>query len=230
VIAADLISLATYNPAQNATFRTWLAGVRTETLDGRTLISTHEGRPNNWGTHAGAARVAADRYLGDTADLNRAWAVFQGWVGNRSAYASFDYDDDQTWQCTPSAPVGVNAACTRGGHNLDGALPDDMRRGGSYTWPPQHTGYAWEALQGAVVQAVLLQRAGKPALSAQSSAILRAARFLERLDAEQGGWWAEGDDSWLPFLLNGAYGTHFATGQVGKQGKNMAWTEWSHAP
>ena len=32
-----------------------------------TLVSTHENRPNNWGTHAGAARAAVARYLGDSA-------------------------------------------------------------------------------------------------------------------------------------------------------------------
>lgn len=224
VIAADLIKLGEYDPAGDQRFRAWLSAVRRSTLDGKTLISTHEDRPNNWGTHAGASRVAVDLYLGDTADLARAWKVFQGWTGNRAAYAGFKYGD-LSWQCDSAKPVGVNGACASGGHNLDGALPDDMRRGGSYTWPPGETGYAWEAMQGAVVQAVLLERAGFPALQEQNQAILRAAQFLSRLDQEQGGWWAEGDDSWQPYLLNAVYNVSFPTGEVGKQGKGMAW-EW----
>jgi hypothetical protein len=42
VIAADLIDLKTYDAAKDRQFRAWLSGVRHETLDGRTLISTHE--------------------------------------------------------------------------------------------------------------------------------------------------------------------------------------------
>lgn len=48
IIAADLIDLKGYDPAGEQRFREWLAGVRYANLDGRTLISTHEKRPNNW--------------------------------------------------------------------------------------------------------------------------------------------------------------------------------------
>jgi len=89
VIAADLIDLRGMDAAQEQKFRTWLTAVRNEVLDGQTLIVTHEKRPNNWGTHAGASRVAVDMYLGDTADLDRAAKVFKGWLGDRSAYSSF---------------------------------------------------------------------------------------------------------------------------------------------
>jgi hypothetical protein len=89
VIAADLIDLQGYNASDDARFRAWLSGIRNTSLGGLTLISTHEQRPNNWGTYAGAARIAADVYLGDTADLARAAKVFQGWLGNRAAYSGF---------------------------------------------------------------------------------------------------------------------------------------------
>lgn len=226
IIAADIIDLHSYNPAGDARFRTWLAQVRNETLDGKTLIETHETRPNNWGTHAGASRVAIDRYIGDTADLARAAQVFEGWLGNRARYAGFTYGDT-SWQCDSANPVGVNGPCMRDGHNLDGALPDDLRRGGSYHWPPAYTGYAWEGLQGATVQAELLERAGYPAWQWQNNALLRATQFLQRLNQEQGGWWATGDDTWQPWLINHAYGTSFPTEQA-NPGKNMAWTDWMY--
>jgi hypothetical protein len=111
--------------------------VRTETLDGKTLINTHEIRPNNWGTHAGASRVATDLYLGDKADLAKAAQVFKGWLGDRSAYAGFTYGD-LAWQADPSKPVGINPkGATRNGHLIDGVLPDDQRRAGGFSWPPQ---------------------------------------------------------------------------------------------
>ncbi|OGC02362.1 hypothetical protein A2V82_12400, partial [candidate division KSB1 bacterium RBG_16_48_16] len=43
---------------------------------------------------------------------------------------------------------------------IDGVIPDDMRRGGSFQFPPASTGYPWEGLQGVVAQAEILSRAG----------------------------------------------------------------------
>ena len=61
VIAADLVGLS---PAADEIFRAWLLAVRDADLQGRTLRLTHEDRPNNWGTDAGATRSA--RRSGDT--------------------------------------------------------------------------------------------------------------------------------------------------------------------
>src|SRR6185295_5158219 len=158
--------------------RSWLAAVRTENLDGKTLISTHDVRPNNWGTHAGASRVAADLYLGDKADLAKAAQVFKGWLGDRTAYAGFTYGDT-SWQADPSKPVGINPkGATKSGHNIDGVLPDDQRRAGGFTWPAPSENYVWEALQGALAQAVILDRAGYAAFEWQDQALLRAVTWL----------------------------------------------------
>jgi hypothetical protein len=51
VVAADLIDLKNYDPTfDNNSFRPWLRRTLTEDLSGKTLISTHEDRPNNWGS------------------------------------------------------------------------------------------------------------------------------------------------------------------------------------
>ena len=107
VIAADLINLKSYDTAKESQFRSWLSSVRSASLDGDTLISTAELRPNNWGTHAGAARVAADIYLGDVGDLARAVQVFKGWLGDRSQYSGFKFGD-MSWQADPANPVGID--------------------------------------------------------------------------------------------------------------------------
>jgi hypothetical protein len=227
VVAADLIDLRSYNSSMDSRFRTWLSGVRRASLDGGTLISTHEQRPNNWGTHAGASRIAADIYLRDSADLSRAAAVFKGWLGDRSAYAGFKFGD-LSWQANPSAPVGVNpAGAVKSGHSIDGALPDDMRRGCSFQWPPCKTNYAWGAMEGAVAQARLLSRAGFDSWNWQNRAMFRAAQFLYNLDNEVGGWWAEGDDEWQPWAINAAYGSAFPARSPARSGKNMGWTDWT---
>lgn len=224
IIAADLIDLRTYSPARHAAFSAWLNSVRRETLDGMTLISTHEKRPNNWGTHAGASRVAADIYLGDTTDLNRAAQVFKGWLGDRSAYSGFKYGE-LSWQCNQSAPVGVNPACSA---QKGGAMPDDMRRGGSFRYPPSRTNYAWGALQGATVQAYLLERAGFGVIASSDRAICRAPAYLWQLHTQFGGWWATGDDTWQPHLINQMCGTSYPETLPARPGKNMGWTDYTH--
>ena len=228
VIAADLVGLGAHDGGLDARFREWLRGVRTATLDGDTLVSTHELRPNNWGTMAGAARIAASAYLGDTADLQRAASVFRGWLGDRGAYAGFEFGD-LSYQADPGAPVGVNAAgAAKQGVSIDGALPDDMRRGCPFQPQPCPTDYAWEAMQGAVVQAELLFRAGYDSWGWSDQALLRAAHYLQRLDAQHGGWWARGDDTWQPWLINRAYGTSLPATSPSSPGKVMGFSDWTH--
>lgn len=223
VIAADLVDLRTFAPSLDSQFRNRIAALRTKSLDGRTLVSTHEDRPNNWGTMAGASRAAVSAYLGDSADLLRTATVFRGYLGDRSAYASFAYGD-LSWQCDSSKPVGVNPACTKAGQNIGGSMPDDQRRGGSYRWPPPETGYPWEGLQGAVTQAELLHRQGYPAWEWENRAVCRAVQFLYSI-----GWQPSGDDVWQIPLVNARCGTTYATSGLGTPGKINGWTFWTHS-
>ncbi len=229
VIAADLVNLRMYDPGRNGQFTDWLRRVRNESLHDLTLVSTHEIRPNNWGTHAGASRAAIDVYLGDRADLERTALVFRGWLGDRSAYAGFRYGK-LDWQADPAQPVPVNpSGASRQGHLIDGALPAEMRRGGSYQFPPKHTEYPWGALAGAVVQAEILSRQGFDTWNWSDQALRRAVEFLDSVDRQYRGWWAENDDAWIPWLVNARYGTDFRTAPAVLPGKNMGWTDWTHA-
>jgi hypothetical protein len=221
VVAADLVGL----PADvDLRFRPWLAAVRHASFDDLTVISTHEKRPNNWGTHAGAARIAAALYLGDFADLERAATVFRGWLGDRTAYAGFNFDDDLSWQCDPLNPVPVNPpGCLIAGFPADGVLAEDQRRAGSFVWPPPQEDYVWEALQGAVAQAWMLERAGYPAFDWQNQALLRAVTWLHL----QANFPAEGDDTGIPWLINHIYGASFPTFSPARPGKNgVGFYEW----
>lgn len=226
VIAADLVDLPAADPSfdQN-TFRPWLRSLLSMTLDGRTLVSTHEDRPNNWGTHAGAARAAIAGYLGDGAQLARTALVFRGYLGDRAAYTGFEFGE-LSWQCDPLRPVGVNPPCSRLGIDIDGVLPDDMRRGGPLQWPPVSTGYPWEGMQGAVLQAELLRVQGYDAWSWSNRALLRATRFLY----ERAGWPATGDDEWQPWLIDKRYGTSYRGPAPARSGKNFGFTDWLYGP
>lgn len=223
VIAADLINLPEADPALDDRFRGWLSLVLSEKMeDDRSLQQTHEIRPNNWGTHAGASRSAIALYLGDTAELERAAQVFKGWLGDRTAYTGFEFGR-LDWQADPDNPVGINPpGASKEGHEIGGALPDEMRRGGRFRWPPRKTGYAWEGLQGAIVLAQILSRAGYPAWQWENQALLRAVQFLYDI-----GWPAEGDDEWQIWLINHAYNTNFPAHTPTNPGKNMGWTDWA---
>jgi hypothetical protein len=224
VIAADLINLKQFRAADDTRFRTWLSGVRRETLDGMTLIECHEKRPNNWGTHCGSSRAAADVYLGDTADLARTAQVFKGFLGDRASYASFTYGE-LDWQCNPSTPVGINpVGCTKNGQNIDGVIPDDQRRSGGFSWPPPKANYVYGNLSGAITQANILHNAGYDAWNWQSQALKRAYVWLHT----QANFTASGDDAWQPHLVNYIYGTSFPASAGSGAGKHMGWTDWTH--
>ena len=222
VIAADLIDLNNYDPAfDTGVFRPWLRKLLTENLDGRTLQSTHEDRPNNWGTHAGASRAAVARYLGDSAELARTAQVFKGYLGDRTSYAGFSYGD-LAWQCDPANPVGVNPkGCVKNGVVIDGVTPDDLRRGGGFQWPPAPTGYAWEGMQGVLLQALILDRAGYDPFAWEDKAIARAAAFL----FDRAKWVPGGDDTWQTWVINHVYGTSYPT-SAARAGKNTGFTDW----
>jgi len=230
VVAADLIGLKNYDPALDRSFREKLRVLRTTfTSEGPSnLIECHEKRPNNWGTHCGATRAAIAAYLGDTADLARTAKVLKGFLGDRASYAGFNFggpENNLTWHCDPTRPVGINpAACVRNGRVIDGVLPDDQRRAGTYTWPAPQENYVWEALQGVIGQALILSRAGYPVWDWENRAILRAVKWLYDVN----GYPAEGDDTWMPHVVNRAYGTSFAAQVPARPGKNFGWTDWTH--
>lgn len=221
VISADLVGLP---PDKDGPVRAWLRSTLTEVLDGMTLRSTHEGRPNNWGTMAGASRAAVAAYLGDGAELDKTAQVFEGWLGDRSAYAGFKFGD-LSWQCNSTKPVGINAkGCQKSGHTIDGVLPDDQRRTGSFSWPPPKANYVYGALGGALVQAVILYRAGYNTFDWSNQALLRAYQWLDT----QAHYYPTGDDDWQMPLVDSIYGTSLWDGGTTNPGKVMAWTDWTH--
>lgn len=225
VIAADLVELPEEDEQR---FKSWLRDCLAYQFEsGKTLRSTHETRPNNWGTLAGASRLAAAMYLGDIEEVKQCAEVFKGWLGDREIYAGFEYKD-RSWQANPTKPVGINPqGAEKRGHSIDGVLPDDQRRGGSFTWPPPKENYAYTALQGAVAQAVMLERCGYNVWEWEDRALLRTLEWLYNV-AE---YPAEGNDMWMPFVINAAYDdTSFPTPSPTKPGKNTGWADWTHTP
>jgi len=231
VIAADLIDFATFDPAREAEFRAWLTAVRFEEFSDGSIVSEDRKRANNHGRLAGASRLAASLYLGDSADLAEAIAIFKGWLGDEGSYDGFSWRNDLSWQADATNPVGINpAGATRGGFSIDGAQPEEMRRGCQFTVPPCPTSYPWENSSAVFLVAEILDRQGHDAWGWEDQALLRAADFLHELDVAYGGWWADGDDVWQPWLINHAYGTSYPTEPVERMGKTFAWSDWLWGP
>ncbi len=222
IIAADLVGLP---PAEDALFRDWLHSLLTEKMsDNRSLVDCHEQRPNNWGTHAGGSRAALAAYLEDWDELGRVAQVFKGYLGDRTSYANFIYGD-LDWQADASRPVGVNpAGAMIQGHNVDGVPPDDQRRSGDFTWPPPKEGYVYEAMQGALLQAVILHRAGYDVWNWEDRALLRIFTWLHNV----ADYPSTGDDTWEAFIINYFYGTDFPTPTASWSGKNVSRACWTH--
>ena len=228
VIAADLIDLKSFDPKRDSAFRSKLRELRIAYAPGGgvdNLIECHEQRPNNWGNHCGATRAAIAAYLGDKADLDRTAKVFKGYLGDRSSYAGFKYGSDLTWQCDRNKPVGINPkGCVKNGQSLDGVLPDDQRRGGSFQSLPVKENYVWEGLQGAHAQAVILSRQGDDVWNWEDKALLRAVTWLH----EKNHFPAASDDTWQPHVTNYYYGKNFPAPVPARSGKNIGWTDWTH--
>ena len=221
-VAADLVSY------QETNFKNFLSGIRRRVnSEGRSLVTCHEIRPNNWGTMCGASRIAIDVYLGDQSDLERAAKVFKGYLGDRSSYAGFIFQSGAfTWMCDPANPRPVNpAGCSKNSHDLSGAPVDDVQRGGNYTWPPNPTNYAWGGFSAAVAQAEMLSRAGYPAYDWENQAIRRGMNFLETAMISSG----HNSTDWMPWVVKYHYGANFQVKTLTGWGRLMGWADWTHA-
>lgn len=231
VIAADVIDLKTVNPTVDASFRSFIRNwvFVDNSLSGHSggdgAHGTAEKSANNWGGMCRAAYSVTARYLGDSVALDNVTKWHKGFLGDRATYSGLVYSTT-TWHADASAKLGINAkGATIAGNNVDGVIPEDQRRTGDYAWPAPQGHYPWEALQGALLTDVVLQRAGKITPNYQDSAMVRAYNWLYTVNSNP----ASGDDTYQMWIVNKVYGTSFPT-QVGvSAGKNMAWTDWTHA-
>lgn len=231
VMAADFIDL---DGDDDATFRAWLSDIRTRNLGGhgrwQTLTRTHEDAPNNWGSFAGASRIAASLYLGDGRDVARAAIILRGFLGERDLYSTFQpVEAAESWACRPEAYTPVNGPCVRGGIDLNGAIVRDIDRGGDRQWPPGRIGigYTLESFQGLIVQAELLTVNGYGDVwSWSDSALRRAAEFVTRSGRDGGPTWNNSEISQhVPWLLNARYDLGLPTRPAG-QGRVFGYTDW----
>lgn len=224
-IAADLVGYRT--AAFEKKMRDMAETYKCSQLN-KTLLEMYKMRPNNWGSQAFGSLTAIYRYLGDTRKLQEVRTHYVLSVNGRMPSSAIF--GSLSWQCNSSDPRWINkkgCVITCGSSvNVDGIIPDDMRRGGSCQPNPLHTGYPWEGLQGFTMAARILDRAGLGIWQEGDRAICRAASALQ--DGRFGSAWrATGDDEWqLPFLDNGCgtnWSASYGTSRKWTAGKNTGW-------
>ncbi len=191
-----------------------------------TLLEMYLKRPNNWGAMAFGSLAAIYRYLGDTQKLQLIRNHYvQNVVGPMPA--TTDYDKDLSWQCKENDPRLINPVnCVKvcGGKlvNVEGIIPDDMRRGASCQADPAYTNYPWGQLEGLTMAGRILERAGMPIWSVGDNAICRAATVLQ--EARFGAQWrAEGDDRWQLPILDKACGKNWKASYTKPEDKAGLW-------
>jgi hypothetical protein len=252
VIAADVMGLRADGDPESAGTRveTWIRGFETERL-----ADNNTGEPipvipfasgSNASAQEGAAYVAVAAYLGDRAALERAWDAFRTYLCDPSApdreridlhrgvEAGWAYDDRHPCAVDPAgAAKRVPPGRPGAGQlvQLDGAIINDMARGGDLAWPPGTTQYPWVGLEGLVPAAVMLDRAGYPALTVADGAVLRAVRYLRDLELSTGSgtWFRERRCNEIIQLVNVAYGVHFRVDLPAGGGRTVGYTDWTHA-
>jgi hypothetical protein len=236
VLAADFAEL---NGTPDATFRAWLTTIRRKIIGGHgvwdSLFRTHVRSATNWGAYAGASRIAASLYLGDTADVTAASKITAGFLGSRTAYRFTDRMSwaALSWSCAPSIYTPVNGVCKKGVINVSGAVIADISRGGSLRWPPGSTGvqYQLDSIQGVGMQVELLYQNGYPtAWGWTASAVKRMADLVTRSKSGGGTGWNETTASrQMPWLLNRRYGMSIPRRSSG-MGRSIGFTDWLWGP
>jgi hypothetical protein len=229
VIAADLIGYR--EPA----FLEWLHHARLRTTGGhfrwRTLYGTAGETANNYGTFALASLIAADRFLGDEVGLERSWRIFSGYG------IPFGYPFEKTadwsveYSCVGSdperpdlLPIAINPPdCTRWGGEIVGMPVEDAAR--AQDFPRPHAGYVNEAMQGYVLQALLLARAGYDAWEVNDQQVRRVADYQVRWRI----WNTHPTGYYAAWLVNHAYGTDYAAKSPTSGGRIFGWTDWLYS-
>jgi pectate lyase len=233
IIAADLVG---YRPAA---FTSFASAIRTRNIGGHglwdVLKTTSQVTANNWGTHSLAARAACSAYLGDTTDLNECANIFRRWTGeNRSVWSSWVNTDDHDESWVDSQPMaGINGAAAVS--TKAGAVVEDICRGPSHPSVDEvGLSYSWEALQGAMVTAKILTRAGYgDCFGWGGNALLRAAQFINGKapsfsSPPYGAYPPRHPESqWVPYAINRRYGVSLSPlGSATDRGWGIAAAHW----
>jgi hypothetical protein len=252
VIAADIVGLrADGKPnSDGSRIDAWIRKFLTVKLPRNT--GSHEvisvspfASGSNASAQEGAMYAALAAYSGDRVALDHAWDAFRRYACDAMApdreniniskgiKYGWAHDIDQPCAVNPAGttkevPAGLPGAGSI--RRIDGAIINDMRRGGYFQWPPGYTQYPWVGLEGLVPAALILHRAGYPAFEIADRAVLRTLEYLWYLRRETGdSRWFDGvraDE--IIHLVNVIYGKSWPMQAAVGAGRTVGYTDWTH--
>jgi hypothetical protein len=233
-IAADVLNLrADGNPSSDGSrIQAWIALYLTRTLLNQAVPTTITSwvSGSNASAQIGFVHAAIAAYLNDTNELTKVWNGYRRYVGDRTSPHTMT-SNDLSWQFIPSDPVGIqDAGATKSGCRLDGAIGNDMSRGGSFSCTPGYTSYPWVGLEGAYPAAMILERAGYPAFNHGNQALKRALDYLWHVRTVTGNaaWFDGNRAADIVWLGNVQYGTSYPVSLPVGAGRTVGWTDWTH--
>ena len=232
IIAADLLDVRS-GPTYD-----WLASFATRKLsenNGSTLVTMRQSAwvsGSNASAQEGFVASALAVYLRDKSLLDWSWTAFRRYAGDRTSPHHITSNSD-AWQMVPADPVGIqNKGAVKSGIRLDGAISNDMSRGGGLVWPPGYTSYPWVGLEGSVPAAVVLSRQGYPAFTIVDSALRRAAEYLYAVRVASGNvdWYDTSRAPEVKHVLNDVYGLGYPEGPTKLNARTFSYTDWLEVP
>lgn len=227
ILAADILQI------HDGPIYDWLRNLSTRTLSHNnsgaqiTLRQSAWASGSNASAQEGFVHAALASYLDNEQELEWGWNAFRRYCGDRTSPHEISSNSD-AWQEIPSDPVGIQnkGAVSAQGCNIDGAVSNDMSRGGNNTCSPGSTQYPWVGLNGAVLAALVYHRAGYPAFSIVDKALLRAATYLKNLGGSN--WYDADSRADAKHIINVAYGVSYPVkSPVGASGL-AGFTDWTH--
>jgi hypothetical protein len=243
VIAADLLGLRAdgRRGSDGTRVQSWIASFLTRTLrhnNGNGQIPIREAAwasGSNAAAQQGFAHAAVAAYLGDRVELAWAWARFRTFACDSSRPVSVSIQLSQGveggWAHDRIRPCAVNPeGAVREGTRIDGAIINDMARGGRFRHPPRYTQYPWVGLEGFVPAALVLHRAGFPAFAVADEAVRRSVDYLWYLRRQTGDedWFNGRRAAEVVHLTNVAYGTTYPVRTPVGPGRTVGFTDWTH--
>ena len=258
VIAADAINLWDADAGIAADFQTWLEDeVRPTLISQHNSRPNNLGLMAGSSRVAVAIYLGDSTDESDAWDVFRRWL---GDTTSPFNYDEDDWGGSEkfvAWQLEAYPNYfGINRLltgttkldCDSNAQDVEGVLPDDQRRGDCnqcgwdcdetppdgdccFTWPPADTVYAYEALQGAVAQAIIHSRRSRDPWTISSNALDRAYAWLADPDrgnkpmADAGGT----DDYWTAWIINAIYhgGSEVIEEIVPGTGEQVDHTDWT---
>jgi hypothetical protein len=250
IISADLLDLRADNDSTSDGSRVerWIRSFLTRQLPDNNTAIPRQIQPFASGSNAAAQEglvyAAIGAYIHDNSVLARAWDTFRTYSGDPSApyLKTIDLKSgvNNGWAVNSSAPLAINPSGTTKQvtagypgagttHRVDGAIINDICRGGYYQWPPLFTQYPWTGLAGSVPAALVLQRAGYPAFTVANSALLRAVDYLWFLRNDTGNtsWFDGVRGGEVVQVVNYMYRKSYPVQHPAAIGFTVGYTDWT---